>query len=115
MAQTAEVLLAEIAALSADEKAKLFGSLNRQEPNKPTVFNRPSEKWVDSPDPEPSMRWIEEHRAEYANQYVALMGDQLIAHSLNGQEVVRAVHAANLNGVFFTLVTPPDEPPFAGF
>jgi hypothetical protein len=115
MAQTAETLLAEIAALPANERAKLIGSLNQRQSNKPEVFDQTSEKWFDSPDPEPSMRWIEEHRVEYANQYVALMGDKLIAHSTNAREVIAVVHAGNFNGAFFGLVSPPDEPMFAGF
>ena len=115
MSPTTEILLAEIAALPAEEKAKLMGSLNQRQSNNPEVFTSTSAKWFDSPDPAPSLRWLEEHRAEYANQFVALMGDKLIAHSANAREVIAAVHAANLNGTFFTLVSPPDEPPFAGF
>ena len=67
------------------------------------------------PDPMLSMRWMDEHRAQYANEYIALMGDELIAHSANAREVIAAVRAGNFNGAFFALVSPPDEPLFAGF
>ncbi len=115
MSQTAEVLLAEIAALPAHERAKLLGSLNGQTAKKDAVANDVSEKQLQIPDPELSMRWMDEHRAQYANEYVALMGDKLIAHSANAREVIAAVRAGHFNGAFFALVSPPDEPLFAGF
>ncbi len=72
-------------------------------------------EWFDSPDPKPSLRWIQEHREEFASQYVALDGDRLIAHSPDPDEVIAAVRAAGLNGIYFTLISPLDEPVFAGF
>jgi hypothetical protein len=115
MSQTTEALLAEIAALPADEKAKLVGLLNGQRVKKETAASVAAAEQLDIPDPELSMRWVDEHRAQYANEYVALMGDQLIAHSANAREVIAAVRAGNFNGAFFGLVSPPDEPMFAGF
>jgi len=115
VSQTAELILAEIAALPADERAKLVSLLNRNVEKGSDPRNGVSGEWFDSPDPEPSLRWIREHREEFAGQYVALDGDILIAHSLNPDEVIAAVRSAGLTGVFFTLIPPADEPVFAGF
>ncbi|HKQ75230.1 MAG TPA: DUF5678 domain-containing protein [Blastocatellia bacterium] len=115
MSQTAEIILAEIAALPADERAKLVSLLNRKVDKGSDPRDGVSGEWFDSPDPEPSLRWIGEHREEFAGQYVALDGDRLIAHSPNPDEVIAVIRSAGLNGVFFTLIPPVDEPIFAGF
>jgi hypothetical protein len=115
MSQTAEFILAEIAALPADEREKLVSLLNRNAGQDSDPRDGVSGEWFDSPDPGPSLQWIREHREEFAGQYVALDGDRLIAHSLNPDEVVAAVRSAGLNGIFFTLIPPADEPVFAGF
>lgn len=115
MSQTAELILAEIAALPSDEKAKLLSLLNRNGGRENDLRDGEFGEWFDSPDPEPSLRWISEHREEFANQYVALQGDMLIAHSQSSEEVVTAVRTAGLNGIFFTLIPSTDEPAFAGF
>jgi len=117
MAQvTAELILAEIAALPPEEREKLWTLLNRQP--SPTPDDAPPSAFIppfDACDPAPSLRWIEEHRAEFAGQYVALDGDRLVAHSTDPQEIIAAVRASGLNGLFFTLIPPTDAPPFAGF
>ena len=115
MSQTAELIFAEIAALPSDEKAKLLLLLNRNGGKQDDSRYGEFGEWFDSPDPEPSLRWISEHCEEFANQYVALQGDRLIAHSQNSEEVVASVRAAGLNGVFFTLIPSTDELVFAGF
>lgn len=115
MSRAAEIIFAEIAALPGDEKAKLFSLLNRNGSRENDSHDGEFGEWFDSPDPEPSLRWISEHRQEFANQYVALQGDKLIAHSPNSDEVIAAVRSAGLNGIFFTLIPSADEPVFAGF
>src|SRR5262245_4852653 len=117
MAQaTAEVILAEIAALPPEEREKLWKLLNRrsdaaQNEAEDGVFIPP----FDAGDPGPSPRWIEEHSEEFAGQYVALDGDRLVAHGTDPREIIAAVRASGLNGLFFTLIQPIDAPPFAGF
>jgi hypothetical protein len=115
MSQTAELILAEIAALPNAERAKLVSLLNHNGSKQNDSRDGEFGEWFDSPDPEPSLRWIREHREEFTNHYVALEGDKLIAHSQDSDEVIAAVRAAGLNGVFFTLIPPVDEPEFAGF
>jgi hypothetical protein len=115
VSQTAELILAEIAALPADERAKLVSLLNQNGSKKGDPHNGIFGEWFDSPDPEPSLRWLREHREEFAGQYIALDSDNLIAHSHNADEVIAAVRASGLNGLFFTQIPPVDEPEFAGF
>lgn len=117
MAQaTAEMILAEIATLPAEEREKLRTFINRPSLTangqaQPSAFIPP----FDLGDPSPSLRWIEEHRAEFAGQYVALDGDRLMAHGTDPQDIIAAVRESGLNGLFFTLIPPVDAPPFAGF
>ena len=111
---TAELILAEIAALPAEEREKLKALLNRR----PAVTQAHQSSFIppfDTHDSAPSLCWIEEHRAEFAGQFVALDGDRLVAHGADSQEVIAAVRASGLNGLFFTLIPPTDAPPFAGF
>jgi hypothetical protein len=62
-----------------------------------------------------SVKWLAEHSAEYAGQWVALDEDRLIAHGPDAKEVYAAAQAS---GVKFPLVTQAEDPeglPFAGF
>jgi hypothetical protein len=116
---TAELILAEIAALPSEEREKLWAMLNRRSASTqgapdeapPSVFITP----FDARDPALSLRWIEEHRAEFAGQYVALDDDHLVAHGTDPQGVIAAVRASGVNGLFFTFIPDADAPPFAGF
>ena len=113
---TTEMILAEIAALPAEEREKLRTLLNRQASavNGQAAANDFIQPF-DTTDPAPSLRWLAEHRAEFAGQYVALDGDRLLAHGTDPQPVIAAVRASGLNGLFFTYLQPLDAPPFAGF
>jgi len=57
-------------------------------------------------------RWLAEHRDEYAGQWVALKGSQLICHSVNAQEVFAAAEAAGMLDTLVVLVEPRREQPF---
>ncbi|MBP6823373.1 MAG: hypothetical protein KA368_17620 [Acidobacteria bacterium] len=54
-----------------------------------------------------AMNWIADHRREYANQWVALDGDRLIAHGFNHDEVWAAAQA---DGAFLPMVTFIEDP-----
>jgi hypothetical protein len=61
------------------------------------------------------MRWLDEHRVEYAGQWVALDGDRLIAAGKKAQDVFAA---ADGSGVELPLVVRVDETealPFGGW
>ncbi len=51
-------------------------------------------------------KWLRENRDEYAGQWVALKGDQLIHHSTNAKEVFTAADAFEPFEVLVVLVEP---------
>lgn len=71
-------------------------------------------KPVPAPDREPTRRWMREHRHEYAGQWVAIDGDRLIAHGLDGNAVHAAARADGAYLPLVTLIPAADEPPFIG-
>ncbi len=60
----------------------------------------------------PERRWLEEHRDEYAGQWVALKGEQLISHGKDHLVVYRAAKAAGHPDAFLELVEASDALPF---
>jgi hypothetical protein len=64
---------------------------------------------------EKEMKWLREHRAKYANQWVALDEDRLISVGRSAKEVHAAAKTAGVPDALIVLVDPPDMPPFAGF
>jgi hypothetical protein len=61
------------------------------------------------------MKWLREHRAEYANQWVALDEDRLISAGHSAKDVHAAAKDAGVPDALIVLVEPPDTLPFAGF
>jgi hypothetical protein len=112
---TAETLLHQITSLPISEKVKLRALLDDQLKNSNVETN--GVKLVEPipvPDPEPSMRWMNEHSREYGGQWVAFDGDRLIAHGASADEVFAA---ADADGAYLPLVTyipPADAPLFVG-
>lgn len=51
-------------------------------------------------------KWLDEHRDEYAGQWVALKGDYLIHHSTNAKEVFAAADALGPFEALVVLVEP---------
>jgi hypothetical protein len=84
--------------------------------NNPTVATNGVKfvKPIPVPDPEPAMRWMNEHSHEYGGQWVALDGDRLIAFGENTDEVFAAAAADGANLPFVTYIPPADAPPFIG-
>jgi len=112
---TVEKLLNEITSLPLSEKVRLRVLLDDQLKSASGQSDGMKiVKPISVPDPEPSMRWINEHSHEYGGQWVALAGDRLIAHGENAAEVFAAAEA---DGAYLPLVTyipPADAPPFVG-
>jgi Family of unknown function (DUF5678) len=57
-------------------------------------------------------RWLREHCDEYAGQWVALKGSQLISHGKDHLAVHRAAKAAGHPDALMELVEPSDALPF---
>jgi len=63
----------------------------------------------------PNLSWLEEHRAEYAGQWVALHNGQLIAHSSDGEALLEPVRQAGVRSLLIVFVEPPGAELFVGF
>lgn len=103
-----ERIIEEARRLAPDERRRLREALDREE--QPHV--QPSDREIDL---SRELRWIEEHRAEYAGQWVAVRGDRLLSSGPDGKEVYEAARAAGDERPFVTRVEPTDELPFAGW
>ena len=103
-----ERIIDEVRRLPPDERQRLRAALEREEQAKV----QPSDRSVDL---SRELRWIEEHRAEYAGQWVAVRGDRLLSSGSDGREVYKAARAAGDERPFVTRVEPAGELPFAGW
>jgi Family of unknown function (DUF5678) len=101
-------IIEEARRLPPDEKRRLREALDREDQAKV----QPSDRAVDL---SRELRWIEEHRAEYAGQWVAVRGDRLLSNGTDGRQVYEAARAAGEERPFVTRVQPADELPFAGW
>jgi hypothetical protein len=112
-----EQVLAAARQLPLDEQQKLAKSLLELEqphPQPKKKLGRRVPPPVPSKDRTREARWLVEHSKEYAGQWVALEGDQLIAHSFNADEVFAAADASGIDRPVFVQVEDPDGLPFAG-
>jgi len=58
------------------------------------------------------MQWISDHRLEYKGEWIALAGDQLVAHGFDADAVYAAARAHG--GVPFLFHCPDDDSPTIG-
>jgi len=58
------------------------------------------------------MLWIRENRATYADQWVVVEGDRLVAADSDGHKVFAAAKAAGIEVPFLVHVLPEDPLPF---
>jgi Family of unknown function (DUF5678) len=61
-----------------------------------------------------AMKWIDDHRAEYLGQWVALVGDRLISHGPDARQVYLAAKAAGVEVPFVEQVREEETLPFCG-
>lgn len=61
------------------------------------------------------MQWLENHRAEFVGQWVALDGDRLLAHGTVAREVFAAARNSGVELPLVVQVEPPDALPFGGW
>lgn len=62
-----------------------------------------------------ALRWIEENKAKYLGQWVALDGDQLLAAGSDGKQVYAEAVAAGVEVPFLKRVIEEQEPFYAGW
>lgn len=103
-----ERIIEEVRRLAPDDKRRLREALDREEQTKVQRSDR-------TVDLARELRWIDEHRAEYVGQWVAVRGDKLLSSGTDGKEVYRAARAAGDERPFVTRVESPGELPFAGW
>lgn len=103
-----EKIIEEARRLPPDDKRRLREALDREEQS----HARPNGRAVDL---SRELRWIEEHRAEYAGEWVAVRGDKLLGSGTDGRRVYEAARAAGDERPFVTRVEPNGELPFAGW
>ncbi|MBV9744804.1 MAG: hypothetical protein JO099_13665 [Acidobacteriia bacterium] len=72
----------------------------------------PAERRVPSRDRSSEVKWIEENRSTYADHWVALEGDRLIAASMDPLSVFRAAQASGLETPFVVHVLAENPLPF---
>ncbi|MGA2577127.1 MAG: DUF5678 domain-containing protein [Bryobacteraceae bacterium] len=58
------------------------------------------------------MKWIDEHRAAYADQWVAVESDRLVAAGSDALKVFSAAKAEGIRSPFVVHVIPEDPLPF---
>ncbi len=107
MSENMENILKQILQLPLDQQRKLRQLLEQQEP----PAKSPLDKRVPPhlvPDSEREMMWLRQHAREYANQWVALDGDRLIAHGTTASEVYAAADADGAALPMVTFVEDPD-------
>lgn len=62
-----------------------------------------------------SVEWIKFHQLEYADQYVALDGDQLLSFGITRKEVVEEVKRMGIQDCFITHVPDPNKVYWGGW
>lgn len=101
---TLEQVIEQARSLPIDERRKLRDALDYDLRAAPPYRTR-----------EPEREWIERHRDEYMNQWVALDGDRLLAHGTDARAVADAARAAGCDTPFVEHVKPPLEAFWGGW
>jgi Family of unknown function (DUF5678) len=107
MSESVENILKQIAELPSEEQSKLQRMIEAQQ----SRSGLPLDKRVPPrsvPGSEREMKWLREHAREYANQWVALDGDRLIAHGVDATEVYAAAGVDEARLPMVTFVEDPD-------
>lgn len=59
--------------------------------------------------------WLKQHRHEYPGQYIAIEGDKLYAHGLDGRKTLAEARQAGAKHPLIVRVEAEDELPFGGW
>ena len=120
LTERVQTVLQEIETLNFDEKQSLIEYINKQSrmdaeahlqrDHKSNVVNGQSEPEFSS-----ELEWLREHRAEYGGQYVALVGDQVVANGLEPRTVLRNARNGGYAAPLIVRIEASDELPFGGW
>jgi hypothetical protein len=119
--EVVEQILEEIGerfeSLRRDEQQELLEALyNKASRIKPGAYSRGEVRYTgEFVDNSRENKWIEEHRAEYLGQWVALSGDKLLSSGTDAKKVYDAARAAGEKAPFLARVGPADELPWGGW
>lgn len=110
-----EDIIAQVNQLPAKEREKLIAKLSQESeaklmipPSRIISFNEPYiDRTLES-------EWMKQHEREYIGQWVALKGDQLIAHGAAAKEVFAKARELGIHDALVCLVEDPDQP-YIGF
>jgi hypothetical protein len=113
---TYEEVLSQIKALPPEDATRLREYLNAQSQQDREIENaRTRARTCATRDLSAEYQWIKVHRAEYAGQWVALKGDQLISHGPRGVEVMDAARQVGHPDAFFKLIVPAEDLQYSVF
>lgn len=91
-------------------------ALDAQEPTRSTTVPRSHETPQQTMERfRKAMRWIDEHRAEYLNQWVVLHGDQLISAAPDAKTAYDTAKALGITTPFLEQVLEEPEAFYAGW
>ena len=99
-----ERILEEVKRLTPEEQRELREALSRET----------SPPRMDYDTHERERAWIERHRDEYLEQWVALDGDRLLAHGPDARAVYLAAREAGVRAPFVEHIKPKQEGAFWG-
>ena len=100
-----EAILDKVRRLPPSKQEEVLRFANRLERNS-------ASRSVPSRDRSSEMQWLDENRAAYADQWVTVEGDRLIAANVDPLSVFSAAKAAGIQTPFVVHVLPEDSLPF---
>ena len=98
---TLEQILAEARKLPIDEQRRLRAALNALESNGDTM---PAYRTNQQ-----ERAWINAHRDEFLDQWVALDGDRLVAHGIDAKKVYDEARERGITAPYLERVSPKQE------
>jgi hypothetical protein len=112
---TLEQVMEAARALPIEERRLLRQWLEEQEREPEQWRQREEEVRQQSERFRRAMRWIDENRAQYLGQWVALDGDRLISHGQDARQVHLDAKAAGMKVPFVVRVIREEGPFYAGW
>lgn len=114
-AEVLDELIRRAEALTDEEKLRLAAHLTDEATRTSRVRLTLGGSAQADPQRQLEQRWLIDHRARYAGEWVALDGDLLIAHGPDGREVLAEARRAGVAIPFVVRVETGDELPFGGW